>query len=446
MSVLTSGEGQPADLVRNGSPLEQATFVRNAIAFFFLALAVQWGVALGYYRHATFEKLTKHPFTFYEPVNFSDLWNYAPKLTHPTDASSVYTGEPVFNYPAPAAYVYSFFLNCPHSVTVFSLTVILCTLAFGVLLARALARPPVRTWEAYGLVAGLLVFAYPLQYELHRTNLEGIAWCLFGSGIVCYFARKDLLAALFWAMGILVKPFPVLLFFLLVKRRKYRAILAAAAAAVLLEFAALVALGPTVWQALGAMSTGLDLYKRIYILAYRHSEARFQHSILDSMKAIARHWAHWDGIVFGDPVLVKLYHVYQVIAVLLLGLCIFVFRRLPGLNQFFAIVLITLLLAPVGADYTLLLAYGILGAFLLYLGRDVATGSTRIDPRAVLSILLLFSVLLSPRNYLKSYGGCFTTAALLGLLWVAARVPMYCSLFDDTDSAASGAIHPAPPA
>jgi hypothetical protein len=239
---------------------------------------------------------------------------------------------------------------------------------------------------------------------------------------------------------VLIKPFPVLLFLLLLRRKKYWEIAAGAFTACLVELAALKALGPTIPSALRAMSDGLNLYKRLYILTYRYSEARFQHSILDSMKTIEQHWYIWPGIVTGTPELIRLYHVYVVIALTLAVISLFAFWRMPGLNKFFAIVLLTLLLTPVGADYTLLLFYGIVAAFLLYLAHDVVTGRTGISARALVSILLLFSLILSPRNYLKSYGGCITTLALLGLLWIAARTPMYSSFFDDSDPSTAPAL------
>lgn len=379
---------------------------------------------------------TAHPFTWDPGANFSDLTEYVSKMKHLTSAHALYSGWPIYNYPPAAAFVYSALLNTPHPVATFSALVITSTAALLAVLVFAIVRLAAsRRLAAIAIACAVLttVASYPLEYLLWRSNLEGMAWIVFSWGFAAFLARRNWAAALLWGLGICIKPYPVLLFLLLARRRKFREIAAGIGLFLLIQLTCLHRLGSSVQHAMADVLPGFKLYSLEYVHLFRYNESRFQHSILDSMKALFAYFSSSDQLArAGSSVEITLFHWYQAIALVLFLVSAWWFWNKSYLNQILAIILLILLLAPVGADYTTVLLHLTFGAWLLWLVVDVAAADANVRLPVLFAFAIPFSILFAAQNWLRFYTGVLHTAALLALLLLAALVPMPSRIFGET--------------
>jgi len=389
---------------------------------------------------------TSHPFTWNPGYNFSDLTDYYGKTQHLTTARALYSGWPIYNYPPPAAFIYSALLNTPHPAAIFSALVIGSTVTLLILLVFGIQRIAESKRVATAAIACAVlttVASYPLEYLLWRSNLEGMAFIVFSWGFAAFLTRRNLAAALLWGLGICIKPYPILLFLLLARRRKFREIAAGVGLFVTLQILCLYRLGSSLQRALPDMQPGFALYSKMYVHLFRYDEARFQHSILDSMKALCALFHVSDQLAHaGSSIEIALFHGYEAIAVLLFVGCAVWFWNKGYLNQIFAIILLILLLAPVGADYTSVLLHLIFAAWLLWLVVDVAPAHIAASLPKLLAFAVAFSILFAAQNWLRFYTGILHTAALLSLLLLAALVPMPSRIFAEYKESFPGTAQP----
>jgi hypothetical protein len=207
-------------------------------------------------------------------------------------------------------------------------------------------------------------------------------------------------------------------------------------------------LGPNPVRAYQQLKPGVPLYMGYYILReLPYEEARFVHSLLDGMKSAAlvveMKGLHPTGAAAeisklraepgGWPVAIALVRIYPVIAAVGFGVLLLTFRRMPLLNQMTALAVAITLFPLSAADYTLLHLLVPFGALIVFLAREVATGTSAMRLSSMLAFAVIYGLLFAPLTFLMLYAGDAKLLLLLALLFVTARTPMHSAYFDDPE-------------
>jgi hypothetical protein len=285
-----------------------------------------------------------------------------------------------------------------------------------------------------------LLLSYPLAFLLDRGNIEAVIWALVILGIVAYTRNRMFTSAIFWALAASMKIFPGLLFAMFLAKRKYRLFGFAITATAMLTLLALAGVGPTIRQAALNSSRSTPLLMNNYILI--RYLLQFDHSLFSAIKQAIHVYAEKFGGNEGEAIRHAL-HIYSIVVSLGAALLWwFRLRRMPILNQFMAYMTMCILLPYVSNEYTLIYAYLIWGAFLLFLLADVATARVAVPATAIHIILISCACLFAPLAYLKrasglALGGPIKALILLILLVTVLLVPMPSSLFADLSLPAS---------
>lgn len=386
------------------------------------------------FRHSTANIGTVHPFTWSADHNFSDLTDYYGKFGS-IQSPTLKDEWPVWNYPPAAAAVYYALLHAGNAAVAFLAVVIGGLFSLLVYFCIAVQRlvPPsrVRTVAIAATVA-TVVLSYPFQYVYWRANIEGIAFLFFAWGLVFFCEGRNWAAATMWGLGMCLKPYPGLFLLLLLRRRQYKAAIFAAVLSAVIQIPAFHIFAPTLPEAYKVLHSGVELYARMYVHYFRPSEARFQHSLLDSMKALWAMFGHWQALTVPNGHAEKwVFRGYLLLAPLVAAGTAIAFWRKPFLNQTLAIICIVLLLAPVSADYTTIAMHLCWGLVLVWLLMDVTAGPLRVSGGALVALFVPFAILFAPQNWLSYYAGILHTVVLFAFLIAAARIPMPSTLFAD---------------
>jgi hypothetical protein len=233
-----------------------------------------------------------------------------------------------------------------------------------------------------------------------------------------------------------MKIYPGALLLLFLGKRRYRDFAVGLLAAVVFDVTSLWLAGPRFFETARAIASGMDFFRRTQILEYRRPEVGFEHSFFSCLKQVIH-------VFLGDTarvnaMLPRVYFAYAAVAALgfaaLYGLRI---RKMPLLNQVFALSALSVTLPFVSYDYTLVHMFAPCALFLLFLVRDAATGIAPITGRQALAFLIPCAVLFTPQSYLLihgiGFGGQVKTTALLGLTAAAVLIPLKSSIFGELD-------------
>ena len=299
------------------------------------------------------------------------------------------------------------------------------------------------------------------MFTADRANLEGISALVLGTGLMLYVMKRYYGAATFIGLAAAIKPFPGLFFLLLIRKKLYRETAAGVMIAAGTVLVALTALGPNPVTAFRELQPGVNRYVNHYIMAFPPlGEGRFEHSIMDSMKSVARGWkptaqegnlrnvddsqADAGQVRAAAPVpaddsfrsrdyarIHKIFLLSMAVGAVVFTFVLLCVFRLPGVNQMILLSVALTLLPPVSAEYTLLQMFVPFGVFLIFLTRDVATGGVDIRRGNVAALLCLFACLFAPLTFFGRYAGDVQTLLLAGLLLVVANCPMPSSIFGE---------------
>jgi hypothetical protein len=325
-------------------------------------------------------------------------------------------------------------------------------IAAAVVLWIAARRLHVRTPGFIAAAAVTGVLGFPLTFGLDRANLETIVALVLGAGLIFFAADRDYAAAIFLGLATAIKPFPALFFLLLVRARKFREAAVGVGVAGVTVLLALTALGPTPIAAYKGLQAGIGYYVGHQIMAFPlRYEGRFEHSIMDCMKSLALEAkytsVHGAASLFhltpAETVLPEgqlqampqfpnihlIYIVSMVLTVLTLAFILYRVFKLPTVNQMILLAIAITLLPPIAAEYTLMHLYVPFALFLIFLGRDVATGKVFFRQRYVVALLLIFAALFAPLSFLHRFAGDAKTFLLVALLGLVGTIPMPSSLF-----------------
>jgi hypothetical protein len=258
-----------------------------------------------------------------------------------------------FTYPAPAALAFEgFYLFGSSALGVYVGFTVAAFAAAGVFLWRAMRARGAGMLHASVLVGVTLVLSYPLWFLLDRANIETVNWLMVALGVAAYWKKKWYLAATLFGIAISLKIFPVVFLGLLFSARRYRALSWAVIVCAISTVASTWILGPTYSIASAGIARGLDFFRTTYALQVHASEIGFDHSLFAIVKeVIFRHRAQ------GSYYLPWLNGYMCLVAAAGCILFFWKIRLLPRANQILALTVVSILLPPVSADYTLVHLY-----------------------------------------------------------------------------------------
>lgn len=330
-------------------------------------------------------------------------------LLHTAGFFSLRTGFH-FNLLAPAMPLYALFYAAGPgaSLNVFLAFSLILFLSAAALFGRSLGRFGYSQGRCAGFVLGAVVLSFPFWFCFQRANIEIVVFALVAGGLAAFSTGRGYLAAGCFALAATLKIVPFLYLALFVSRRQYRQLAFGLLFAAAVTLCSLAWAGPTVPVAWAGILTGLDAFRREYILGFDPAGVGFDHTLL----SLYRRFLPLDGTF---ALVLRCY----VPAMAVIGTVLFFtrIRRMPLLNQFLCLCVAAVWLPPVGFEYTLLHLYSALALLLL------AGGTVRIRPHVV-----LIAILVSPLSEFilqgVLFGGQMQSVLLGGLFLLALTRPL----------------------
>lgn len=408
------------------------TNVRASLRIYLGVFASLWFIALaavfiqGYLLHKPYPYNT---FLFYPDIHFTDFTIFDPRFAiwDRTDRFFTLPGFP-FTYPAPLLVCFlAYWKLTPYPLAAYLATVILFALLAGAMLVAR--RPDLRL-----PVALTLLGSYPLLFLLDRANIEGLVWIAAATATVAFARRRFTTSAVLFGVAAGMKIFPAVLLLLLLGKRRYRDFGIGIASAVACNIAALAITGPDIPRALHGVLGGMDFFRHFEILTHRADQIGFEHSLFSCIKQLLHLVLRSSHRT--DQLLPVIYLPYLALAIVGFAALYWVrIRKLPLLNQLFALTACSILLPFVSYDYTLVHMYIPWSAFLIYLTADVAAGRAHLPVPRALTFLVPCAVLFAPLSWMlfqkSGCGGQVKAVALLAIIRAAVTVPMPSSLFNE---------------
>jgi hypothetical protein len=411
--------------------------VRRALWMYLGAITALWivaGAIVGF-RGAVLRKPYPYNALFFIPdVRFTDFTIFNPRFEVFGQGSLFFSlpGFP-FTYPAPLLLGFAAFWQTPNPLYAYLFTVLIFAAAATVVVLRWVPRrSPVGSLACFAALASAASF--PLMYLLDRANIEGLVWIAAATGVFCFARGRYTAAAVLLGLAASMKIYPGALLLLFLGKRRYRDFVIGMLAAVVFDVGSLWLAGPRFFETARAIASGMDFFRRTQILEYRRPEVGFEHSLFSCVKQTIH-------ILFStteriNAVLPRVYFAYAAVAALgFIGLYLLRIRKMPLLNQVFALTALSVTLPFVSYDYTLVHMFVPCALFLLFLVRDAATGAAPITERHALAFLLPCAVLFTPQSYLLiqgiGFGGQVKTAALVALTAAAVLIPLKSSIFGE---------------
>jgi hypothetical protein len=378
--------------------------------------AFSWTFAHLYYQHSQLENATLWS---HDPTDaFGDFSSYSDLFSefHTTD---FWLSEDRFAYPAPSAIVYFWLYSMgPHQLGIFLGGIIAVAFAAAALFLSSLIRRGIVAWQAALFVAGITLSSWPLLFLFERANIELIVWLVAALGLWALLRNHPFLAAVLFGLAGSLKLYPLVLLALLFQPKYRWAFLAGMGAFGLSLLAAFRFVGPTISAAFHGMVSGIQGFVSNYA-ATAHSELRFDHSFLATIKQFTSHPPlNWDDYS-------TLSHIY--VPVMAAGATLlFLLRvnRLPLINRILYMTICMVALPPVSYDYTLVHLY-VPFALLVLAGIRAAQQDTPLPgfKPALACFVLLFTPQLCLFYGNFNLNGVLKSAAMIGLLTLLARHP-----------------------
>lgn len=361
---------------------------------------------------------------------YTDLTDYYDKIRHlAAGGPALAKGDPLYNYPAPALFILFFFIRLfPDPVIAYLTFGAVVWVASFVLLHLQLRALHVTSRLTHAALILTCLCSYPLLFTLDRGNLEIVVFAFVLGGFACLLSGSYWPSAIFFALAVCIKPFPMLFFYPLLTRRKYSQIVLSGAIIVGLNVLALHWLGPTIPVAYASVKLGFARALDEYMLSYREFEIHFDHCFFSCVKQAIRLYHGWPEPIQMRKFLPLAYGIYIPSMGLLVVGCVYYFWRKPLLNQLFAFTILVITTPPLSTDYTLLDVYLIWGLLLIHLLTD------GLPVRRALTFLVPLAFLMTAQSYMRTedmgFGGQFKALLLLFLLLATARMDLKSSVFD----------------
>jgi hypothetical protein len=400
---------------------------------------IEWGSAYfhQYVLHA------EYPYTstlFNRDIRYSDWTNFTLRVSHygePGMQVRKDLGLP-YPYPLPSLYIFLIFIRVfSHSLEAYRIFTILefavVTAWFSLYLRRISA-----SLLAEGSVWLTVLLGAPALIAYDRANIEVFLWLFVLLGVISYLRNWKYAAAILFALAASMKIYPALFFLLFLPRRQYKAFALGIIATATFSLAALAAVGPTISTALHDMSGSAQYLRHYQIVALASNNLRYDHSLLalekqTFNKLLNLRAAHYH-LPAPEPTFERSVKIYSIVApIAFLAIYFLRVRRMPLLNQFAALTILSVILPYVSYDYTLIHVYIVFAVFLVVIIQEGRGQSLARHYERIAAMMACFAVIFAPWAFLarERYAGQFKCLALIGLLVLILATPIPSKLFGD---------------
>jgi Glycosyltransferase family 87 len=378
----------------------------TALSFVYTLICRSMGLGLPY----------SFPYYYVPGDMYRDFYGFQEKFHNwGTPAFFEHAGVGYFMYPAPLVHVFRFLFGLPHARSFF----LLAMLGISAYLTREL----IQILRARGLEASqCLLFAgstaflsYPLALLLQRGNIEVLVWLVGSVGVWCFLSGRSNAAAICIGVAASLKFYPFIFLGLFLPRRRYGGFLLGIATFAAVTLLSLYGLGPTVVAAERWSGEQIAAFSKYFVGSLW--SLGYDHSFFGLVKAATLHW-HPDYFAWARPYSI-------VLALLSVALYFGRIWRLPLSNQVLALTVLSVTLAPISYDYTLLNlypAFAMLAALALQGERE-----TTVVPHLT-AYMVLFALILTPESYIIVHGDRFgaqlRALCLIAILVLSLKTPL----------------------
>jgi hypothetical protein len=412
---------------------EQRSGMAPMLKRYWVAIAAMTGLSAIYTAVMTWLLKSPHPFGLM--LAWGDAWWWDFLVFHDRfmrfRSTDFWTWRDIeFSYPPALGVVYGVLYKLPHPVRSYLLLCVLALAAWVWWLARTLQARAISRGAAWGFALTVIATCLPVWMVLNLANLEGLVATSIALAMLAVLRERWWLASSLIALAGSMKIFPIVLLGLLLSKKKYKEAAWGVVFAVLVSFASLVILGPTIGEAIRGTQAGMTILYEHMVLSVTPVLIETNHSLFTVVKVaglaadMRLNPSAWIAATSGREhmILEVSYRVYLCAVVLFGGIAYFVrVRTLPLLNQMIALTVYAVLLPPISIDYTLtelLLPFGLL---CLYAAETWSDG-LRVPGLGV--CLVCFAFLFTPGTYFTfgyPYASTVRTIALVVLLVAVMR-------------------------
>jgi Glycosyltransferase family 87 len=360
------------------------------------------------------------PYSFpylYSPGGmFSDFLIFIGKFHHwGTPAYFDHEQSGYFMYPSPLVHVFRFFSNLPRPQTCYLLTLLGVSASLGLAFIQVLRKQGLATMQSTLFVGSTAFLSYPLILDFQRGNIEFLVWLVSTVGVWCFFIGRTKTSAIFIGLAASLKFYPFIFLGLFLPRRKYGGFLLGLAAFAAVTLISLHGVGPTIAAASRWNSEQIAAFSKYYVGGI--SGVGYDHSFFGLVKAFTLPW-HPNYFSWARPYTIT-------VAVISVALYFLRIWRLPLPNQILALSVLSVTLAPVSYDYTLLNLYPAF-AMLVVLTLQAQRQGGHVPH--ITAYMILFAIILTPESYIiyhaVRYGAQVRTICLIIMLGLALITPI----------------------
>jgi hypothetical protein len=318
-------------------------------------------------------------------------------------------------YPAPLVHVLRFFIGLPLKRVCFMTTLLVVSAGLAIAFVQVLRKQKFGTMQSVLFVGSTAFLSYPLLFEIQRGNIEFLIWLFGALGIWCFLTGRTTASAVAIGVAASLKLYPFIFLGLFLPRRKYGGFLLGIATFAGVTLLSLYGIGPTI--AAAARWNGEQIAAFSKYIAGGFTGIGYDHSFFALVKAFTQHW-HPDYFAWA--------HRYSItMAIVSIALYFLRMWRLPLSNQILALSILSVTLAPVSYDYTLLNLYPAFAmlAMLAIQGERCGTHVPHLS-----AYMVLFALIFTPQSYIIiqgfRYGAQLRTLCMIVMLVLALVTPL----------------------
>lgn len=358
---------------------------------------------------------------YYVPGNmFQDFFTFHDKFRQ-WGTPAFFDPKPYgyFMYPAPLVHVFRFLLSLHHAQTHFFCLMLLTAAGLSLGFVWVLYRQGLVLSQCILFAGATALLSYPLLLLLQRWNIEFLVWLVGAIGLWSFLTGRTNTAAVLFGLAASLKLYPFIFLGLFLPRRRYGGFFLGLATFAAVTLLSLYFIGPTIPAAAHWDSEQIAAFSKYYVgdvwaLGY-------DHSFFGLFKAATLHWRP-NYFAWARPFS---------IAVALTAVALYFLRiwSSPLPNQVLALSILSVTLAPLSFDYTLLNlypAFAMLAVLALQAQRRAAPVPQSVPH--LTAIMVLFALIFTPQSYLivhaVRYGAQLRAVCLIALLVLALATPL----------------------
>ena len=217
-------------------------------------------------------------------MQWSDFLTFQQRSAHFRTSTYWLEYDYPMTYPAPVAVIFGLFYKLAYPLKIYLAILAAALIAFVLWMARGLARRgiPFDQATAFGLI--VVVTSWPIYYQFDVANIEGLM------AIILVFGILAVLRGWYWTGSVLIsiagamKLYPAIMLGLLFSKRRYKQFAAGAALMVILNYASLAILGPSISVAQSQLRDGFRFLRNNFITPRQAFQLNFSHALYLPMK------------------------------------------------------------------------------------------------------------------------------------------------------------------